>query len=219
MADLVHIPFLPVRWQGKADEFYRRAATSINNILKGGPMPPQWRDNVADFNSARVTGASQPTWSALKDGIYAWEFSNSTMNELHVSFHIGHDQCTTEGYRKLYPHIHWCGVGGSGTVRWGMEYTYAKGHGQEAFPASTTVYIEQAFDGTDYTHQIAETPDGDALDLSNLETDGLLLARIFRDASHANDTYNGTSCFGLYADLHYQASYFGTPQKSPNFFG
>ena len=219
MADRTHIPFLPVSWAGKAEEFYRRTSTAVNNILKGGPYPPQWRDNIADFNAARVTGARQPTWTAFRDGIYAWSFSASTMNEVHVSFHINHDQCATEAYRKLYPHIHWAPTNtNTGTVRWGIEYTFAKGHQQEAFPSSTTVYIEQAATGTAYTHMIAETPDVDALDLSNIETDALLLCRVFRDASHANDTYDA-ACFGLYADLHYQASYFGTPQKAPGFFG
>lgn len=220
MADRTHIPFLPVSWAGKAEEFYRRTSTAVNNILKGGPYPPQWRDNTADFNTARVTGASQPTWSAFKDGIYAWKFANGTMNEVHVSFHIDHDQCTTEAHRKLYPHIHWSGDSATNdtVVRFGIEYSFAKGHQQEAFPASTTVYIEQAWTNTDFTHQIAETPDVDAIDLSNLETDGLLLCRVFRDAAHVNDTFDG-NCFGLYADLHYQASYFGTPQKAPNFFG
>ena len=212
-----HIPFIPTSWAGTPEEFYRRVATAVNRILQGGPYPPQWRDNLSDFDTARVTGASQPTWTTFKDGISKWSFGNTTMNEVHVSYHINHDQAIAGEYRKLYPHVHWVGVGGTGTVRWGFEYTYAKGHGQEAFPATTTIYMEQAFSGTDYTHQLIESTT--AIDLSSLEADGVMLARIFRDAAHANDTYDGTACFGLFCDLHYQASYFGTSQKTPDFFG
>ena len=173
-----------------------------------------WDDITADLNGARVTGASQPSWSVFRSGIYAWEFSASTMNEVHITFHIKHDYA--EG-TKVYPHIHFSTTGtGTGVVRWGFEYTVAKGHDQEAFPESTTIYVNYDITSNkQYQHLIAEASDADAFDA--YETDSLVLTRIFRDAGDAADTF-GSTVHAFTADLHYQADKTVTPNKSPPFY-
>lgn len=177
-----------------------------------------WDDEVKSFSSARVTGASQPTWAAIKNDIYGFRFSATAMNELWLSpFHIGH---TYKPNTKVYPHIHWINPGtNTGVVRWGFEYTVAKGHQQgtdSIFPESTTIYLEQAAKGTRYEHMIVEASDDQAF-LTNIEPDTLILTRVFRDAAHPNDTCTD-AVFGLMSDLHYQKGYWATRNKSPNFY-
>lgn len=214
LTKLDHLPFVPESWQDFR-EWVRKASITINGILNGGPFPARWGDYVADINSARVAGANTPTWRAMTDSINAYSFSNTSMNEVWLTVHINHD------YKRgtnLYPHVHWAPDNtNTGTVRWGIEYTIAKGHNQAAFPASTTIYIEQAGPGTALQHMIAEASDGQAFD--GLEPDTLLMMRAFRDAAHANDTYAGTNgAFGLYVDIHYQQDRRGTVNKAPNFY-
>lgn len=174
-----------------------------------------WRDELGSINAAKVTGASQPSWANFTDGIYAYEFSASAMNEVWLVYHINHDY--KEG-TNIYPHIHWSTLGThTGITRWGIEYSYIKGHNQGAFPASTTVYLEQAASGTAKQHMITEVTDGNSISSVGIEPDGLILIRAFRDGGHDNDTCTDTA-FAFYIDLHLQVSHFATPNKAPGFF-
>lgn len=172
-----------------------------------------WEDSLADISAGRAIGANAPTWSTFRNGISAYAFSASTMKEVWVNSHITHN------YRagsKVYPHVHWSTTGtDTGTVRWGIEYTAQKGHNQGAFPATSTIYLEQAASGTAYQHMITEASSTDAFN-TNLEVDSLILMRVFRDAT--NDTCTDTA-FAFFVDLHYQVDRaYGTLNKAPNFY-
>lgn len=168
-----------------------------------------WRDITSDIN-VKGTGSNNPVWATVRNGISAYTFSATVMQEAWVNFHINHDYAPGT---PVYLHVHWVNPGtNTGTVRWGFEYSYAKGHGQEAFPASQTVYVEQA--PSQYTHMIAEISTG-ILD-TVLETDGIIMVRVFRDAAHANDTCTDAVAL-IMSDVHYQASKWATKNKAPNF--
>ena len=171
-----------------------------------------WDDITADLATGKVAGANVPTWTSFRDGLYAYAFSATTMNEIFVVFHIKHDYADGT---KVYPHVHWSpGVStATGTVRWGFEYSVAKGHQQEAFPASTTVYVEDTLSVADqYGHRITEVTDAQAFNA--FEADTLIMMRVFRDA--ANDTFSDVA-FGLTADVHFQTDRQSTPNRSPPF--
>lgn len=172
-----------------------------------------WDDITADLSSGKVAGANVPTWSTYRDGISAYSFSASALNEVWVTFHVKHDYA--EG-TKVYPHIHWSpSTTSTGTVRWGFEYTVQKGHQQGAFPTTTTVYVEDTVSSADqYGHRIAEVSDTDAFDA--YEADTLILVRVFRDGAHANDDFPD-AVFGLTADVHFQVDKQVTPNRSPPF--
>ena len=170
-----------------------------------------WRDEKGALSSAKPGGTS-PTWTTFQGGISRWSFGPSTSaEELNVDFHIQHDYVPGS---LVYPHIHWQNNGvNTGVVRWGVEFSVAKGHGQEAFNGTTTVYLEQAADGT---HQVTEFSDAQAFNTS-IEPDSVVCVRVFRDGAHANDTCSD-SVFGLFVDLHYMAYRLATPNKAPSFY-
>lgn len=175
-----------------------------------------WEDYTADIGAAKPGLTNPPDFIAFRNGIVCAAFDDGTDEDVFVNFHIKHD--FKEG-SKIYPHCHWSPGNNTdtGTVRWGIEYSIAKGHQQEAFPATSTVYIEQAAStGTAYMHYIAETPTADALDSSSFEPDTVIMCRVFRDANHANDTFTGDA-FLFQVDLHYQKSKVGTKNKRPDF--
>ena len=171
-----------------------------------------WDDITADLSSGKP-GATSPTWAAFRNGIYAWQFGASTDDELFITFHIKHDYA--EG-SKVYPHVHWSpNTTSTGTVRFGMEYTIAKGHDQEAFPATSTIYVEETLSSNkQYQHFVTECSDAQAFDA--YEADTLILMRIFREGSHANDTFPD-GIFALTADIHFQVDKQVTPNKAPPF--
>lgn len=198
---------LDVNW-GPAHKWYISTDRDSDGRSEGA-----WDDLTADLSAGRAVGANAPTWATFRDGLSAYSFANNTMNEVWINFHILHD--IDEG-SLMFPHIHWGpNTTATGTVRWGFEYTMAKGHQQEAFPASTTVYVNDTIAvNSQFQHRVAEVAEAQAL--VALEPDSLILCRIFRDASHIDDTFpNGA--FGFTADIHYQKTKWGTINKSPDF--
>lgn len=174
-----------------------------------------WRDNIVQLD-VQPGNPDAPALNVFRDGIHAFNFFAGEMSEAFASFHIDHDYALGTA---LYPHIHWAvNTTETGTIRWGIEYTLAKGHGQMAFGPTTTVYVEQSSDGTQYKHYIAEVSDANAIPGTNIEPDTLILCRFFRDGAHPNDTL-AADAFVFCVDLHYQADRAATPNKVPNFYG
>lgn len=175
-----------------------------------------WRDNIVQLQ-VDYNNPDAPSLNIFRDGIHGYTFPAGQFTECFAWFHVDHDYALDT---KLYPHIHW-GFQGSdiGTVRWGVEYTVAKGHQQQAFGETRTVYIEQETTGIPFTHMVSETSDENAIDgtLFGIEPDTLILTRFFRDGTHPNDTLEG-DIFVFILDMHYQANRLTTPYKRPNFF-
>jgi len=183
-------------------------------VQRSDPAHSGWNDVLADISAGRGIGVNAPTWATIRDGIKAYEFSATAINEVWVNLHILHDYLWGS---KVWPHIHWTTTGtNTGVVRWGIEYTYARAYGVEAFPATTTIYLEQAASGTAYTQMLAEPVEADGILLPNCEPDGVLLCRVFRDAGHANDTCTD-GAFALFADLHFQSDGYLTNERNRGF--
>lgn len=173
-----------------------------------------WADLLASIAAGKAVGANAPTWATILGGLAAYSFSATIMNEVWVSFHIPHDyQVGT----MFYPHVHWTTGGvNTGVVRWGIEYSFARGYSTDAFPASATIYLEKAATGTAYKHMISEAAEGAGVSIATLETDGILLCRLFRDAANAADTCTDAA-FGLFVDLHYQSDGMLTNERNRTF--
>ena len=181
---------------------------------------PAWRDILGGFTNARITGTNQPTWTMVANdgagstGVYAYAFSPTFLNELWVTFHINHDYAIGTAF---YPHIHWLPDNtNTGVVRWGIEFSAAQGHNQAIFGNTVTIFIEQAAPGIVNRHMLAEIPDP-GVTVPNSEPDMLILARVYRDATHVNDTFTGNA-IGLNLDAHFQVDRDSTLNKEPPFY-
>lgn len=176
-----------------------------------------WKDNISTFTIRAFTGGNNPTFGPITGNIQGLLFSPSNMNQVWCDYHITHDIALGT---KIYPHIHWCPITNStGVVRWGIEWTIAKGHGQGAFTAPQTIYLEHAVtQPSPLVHMVTEATDLQAILNSNIEPDAMLKFRVFRDGSHPNDTFpDGVHAW--MADIHYQAARIGTKNKAPDFYG
>lgn len=187
-----------------------------------------WHDIIGAIN-IRQSGASVPTYSLYRDNIYQYAFSKTVLQEVFIEFHIPHDYVMGT---NLFIHAHWSqsvvDTGGAasapGVCKWSFESTYAKGYAQAAFPASRTVSVTQTASSTQYMHQIAEvqlsatSPGATQLDSAQLEPDGIILVRCFRDPGDVADTVNELT-FLHFVDIHYQSTAVGTKQKNgPTFW-
>lgn len=174
-----------------------------------------WRDNIVQFD-VEVGNPNAPVLNIFRGNIKRYVFFAGELSEAGASWHIDHDYAMGT---PLYLHVHWvCPTIATGTVRWGFEYTIAKGHQQAAFAEPTTVYVEQAANGTPYMHYVAEVSDANAIPGVGIEPDTVIVVRCFRDGGHPNDTLDA-DVFGICLDLHYLAAQHTTQNKSPDFFG
>jgi hypothetical protein len=115
----------------------------------------------------------------------------------------------------IMPHIHWSPGNSTdtGAVRWGFEYTWANAEAApgDAFPATTTIYFDDAAHGVAYSHQIATFP---AVSGMGMRKSSVLMCRLFREGGHANDTFN-TNAFAISFDLHIQLESSGSITEYP----
>jgi len=63
----------------------------------------------------------------------------------------------------------------------------------------------------------ASSPSASQLDTDDLEPDGIILVRCYRDPGDASDTLNQVP-FLHYVDINYQSAGIGTKQKAPVFY-
>lgn len=173
-----------------------------------------WRDIVSEIE-ARGSGANDPTFAVYTGtSFYMYQFSATTMQQVYLQVHVPHDYVPGT---DIYFHVHWSNAAATpntGSVVWGFEYSFAKGHQQAAFPASSTVTVTQACNATRYHHHIAETA---AVTISGLEVDGIIMLRVYRDAAAGGDTCTD-AVFVHTVDIHYQSTNMATKQKAPNFY-
>lgn len=173
-----------------------------------------WKDLLAPIATAKLPSVSAPTWTAFQPGgggnLYQYAFAVGDM--VFLTYHVNHDMAQTG---LLYPHMHWTTDGtDTGNVQWKFEYSYAKGHNQEAFTnsSSTIITVEEAATGIPYQHMVTE----DTVGIPVFEPDTLIICAVSRIAASSDE--NTDTVFGLSLDAHYPATYVGTPQRAPNFY-
>ncbi len=174
-----------------------------------------FRDLTAELTVKGTTG-SDPSFEAFRGGLYAYSFSPTVTQSVFMTFHVQHDYAPGT---PIYFHTHWASNTPTtgGAVRWGFEYSIAKGHGQSdgygEFVVQSPVYVSTTVTAQ-YRHMVSETT---AITNSAIEPDSLILVRMFRDATAPEDTYTD-KVFGFTADIHYQTDRYSTPNKSPTFY-
>lgn len=205
----------------KQDPDIRDIVERINFLLNAYGTPASIDDSVyQDYlisGTAVGIGVNAPDLANLRDGLYLYAFAGTgaTVEQAFFTVHLLHD--IKPGSKPTF-HIHWTHnvASPTGNVKWNIEYSYARGYGVDAYPATTTISTVQAA-GAQYTHHI--TPDDDMeLTLTNMEPDMVLIGRIYRDPTDGSDTF-GNDAFLIQIDLHYEVGQIGTYQRNRPFNG
>jgi hypothetical protein len=179
-----------------------------------------WHDLVGQiYLAAAGTPAEYITY---RGGIRALQFDES--DEAFIDFHIPHDYVPGS---HIYIHTHWShdsAIVTGGSVTWGFEMMYAKGHQQAAFPAPVTPSAVQNADTTQYWHHIAEVQasttggSGVAIDTSLIEVDGIMQVRVYLDSNDITTSGGLVKPFLHFVDIHYQSTNLATKNKAPDFW-
>lgn len=149
----------------------------------------------ADFQFFRNNGAGS-------EGIRSYLFDAGTEESVFFSAQIPSDYM--EG-TNLNPHIHWAPTSvATGNVVWGLEYTWVnKG---SVYPLSTLSIASPApTNGIRYNHYETQFP---SINGAGKQVNSVIICRLFRKASDAQDTYNGDAA-AMEVDFEYQSDKLG----------
>ncbi len=198
--------------------------TSGKGILVDTVSPTYgWKDLIGRISIRGLAFANDPNAVNYRGTLKQFQFAVN--DEVEVEFHIPHDYAPGT---DIHLHFHWSHNATTvtgGSVTWGAEVSYAKGHNQAPFSAPVTFTVAQNASTTQYQHMIAEgqlsasSPSASQIDTDNLEPDGLILVRIFLSANNLTVSAGGIpEPFLHFADIHYQSTQTATKQKAPNFY-
>ena len=179
-------------WQ----EGVRDLSEVMRNVIYDTAQPIRYNSTIVPLIAVQGSGVNAADIIQFRDngsgstGVYEAAFDDGIEEEVQFSIELPERYAQ---YTDIVPQIHWSpgSSTGTGTVRWGLEYTVAVVG--SAFPTTTLIYVEDAGSGTAYDHQ---TADFAAIDGSAITIDAIIAGRLFRDATHANDTFTGDA-FGL----------------------
>lgn len=185
---------------------------------------PSKQDYIAGWGfyeaDVRDTGGKDaPVEAPFTGGVYLPTFASNKEQSFQTKFKVPVQYADLS---SIYPVIEFSVLGTSaGVVRWGVEYTVARGFnnaGSSHFDPSQTVYLEQAIDpATDQLgHFTLTVEDVQAILPDNLEPGSAILARVFRDVKHVNDTYAGDAYFVNYGYA-VQTDRFSLAARTPDF--
>lgn len=182
-----------------------------------------WHDMLGPINVRDTTSPTNPSYNVYRGGIRAYQFAVN--DEAFVEFHMLHDYAPGT---DIYIHVHWSHAATTvtgGSVTWGFEVSYAKGHNQAAFSAPVTASVLQTASTTQYQHMIAEvqlsaaSPSASQIDTDNLEVDGVILVRAYLQANAMTVSGGGVpEPFLHLVDIHYQSTGITTKNKAPGFY-
>jgi hypothetical protein len=200
-------------------------STPANQTLRLGQ--PVYDDLRVPLERGALAGGNNPTFTKFKDngagsvGVYAYSFAYQAVagNEEELFF----SQQLPHGYKEgtdLKPHIHWSPAvsGAAGQfVKWGLEYTIANVDG---------TYGNTAIIKSDASGASTATTSGDStltagkgyvtaigtISGTGVEVSAMLICRVFRNSSHADDTL-AQAAFGCEIDFHHQIDTLGSRQE------
>lgn len=173
---------------------------------------PVWKELPASSFQVYKAGYTNPDLVTLIGNILAPGFDATIEEAIGIRYNIPHDISVGS---SMYPSVRWSpSTTNTGVVRWGIEYSMAE-RDTGTFLSSTTIFIEQAGGSVTNAHQSIEFADGDKI-LAPLPNT-IIAAKVFRDATHINDTFTGEAILHT-ASLHYLADYVGTPSRDPDFY-
>ncbi len=169
-----------------------------------------WEDLQAPAYALQKGGVNDPDFGKIKDngagstGVFAYLFSQTLEEELFFSFLLHH--AYKEG-TDVTPHLHWAPVDANvGTVRWGLEYTWA--NQLVVFGNTTLIYVEEAVNNNEDKHIRSDFA---VIAGAGKVIASLLIGRVFRDATHLNDNY-GSDAALFEMDIHYERDTMGSRQ-------
>lgn len=158
------------------------------------------------LSSVRVGASSPPDFGVVLGGLSSYLFSPTADEQVYFAVQMPHGR---KPGTNIYPHVHFMPTtAGTGTVRWGLEYSWADLN--EVFGTPVIIYTSKEVNELDNEHILSGF--GGITGSSNTGLSSMLICRLFRDADHADDTYPDDAAL-LEIDFHYEISTIGSADQ------
>jgi hypothetical protein len=168
-----------------------------------------WDDIRVAGSNLKLLGSKDPGFEAFTGGVYAYYFADEAVNEDEVFFSIQIPHDYKEG-SDVTPHVHWAPEDNTaGNVRWALEYEWQ--NIGTAYAGTTTITVDAASPAVAKQHAVGTFS---AITGTGKTISSMMLCRLYRNSSHANDTLTGKKAYLLEFDLHYQKDTMGSRQIS-----
>ncbi len=180
-----------------------------------------WRDLLGQIRT-RGVGATDPNDAVYRGNIKAYQFIVN--DEAWIDYHIPHDYVMGT---DIHLHFHWSHTSAivtGGSVTWGADVTYAKGHDQAVFPATVNPTVVGNASTTQYQHMLDEvqisaaSPSAVQIDTDDLEPDGVIMVRVYLVVNNITSGGAVPDPFLHFADIHYQSTNIATKNKVSDFY-
>lgn len=162
-------------------------------------LEPTLRDGVG--NPAEL--------ATFKGNTLAYRFVSGSTTETYVNWDVPFNWAIGT---DLYAAIHWSPAAstGTGTVRWGLEFTYAAVNG--TFGDTNTVYVDTTVGSSSaWKHiQAVSSPFSGSLASPNTR----FLIRLYRDGAASEDTFPDDA-YLIGIDFYFRVGKFGTSSYTP----
>lgn len=198
--------------------------TIVYRLVKGSPLTFAEEDG----NFADLAGRTAQAWMmdglepTLREGVgnpaelasfkgntTAYLFVPGSTSETYVNWDLPFNWAPGT---DLYAGIHWSpgASTNTGTVRWGLEFTYAPVNG--TFGDTNTVYVDTAVSTSSAWKHIQAISSPFSGSMAELNT--RFLIRLYRDGAASQDTFPDNA-YLVGIDFYYQVNKFGTPSYTP----
>ena len=206
--------------------FNKVAGSGIKVDIASPTFP--WRDLEGLIYTDTTAPATNPKVSEFITGVFSWSYDDGA--RCHFSFHMPHDYAPGT---DIFIHVHWAHNAtavAANTISFSIQACFAKGFGQEAFPAPVTAVISHPLVNIAttprYQHMVSEvqlsapTPTSALMDTDLLEVDGLIIGTLTTTIPAASFSGGNPDeeVFIFTVDLHYQSTGIGTKNKAPSFY-
>lgn len=185
-------------------------STEVDGTLVFTGNATVWNDICVPLSATQVNPAtSKPDFAIFRNGVYAFGFDDAADESVNFTAEIHHDW--REG-SMIYPHFHWGiatagSAGGAENVKWGLEYTVANKTG-DTFGATTTIYSDTIDIQNESQYEAFMTSVGSGIDMTGYTISNIIIGRLFRDTSVANDF--APDAYGFIFDFHYEIDTVGS---------
>jgi hypothetical protein len=165
-----------------------------------------WDDLRFPASAIKRLGTTDPDWVNLNGGLFVLAFDGAGARDEEIFF-MAQLPHTYKQETDLKHHLHWGPIDGtSGNVSWCSECSWQNPDGG-AFPASSTTCVDVAAGAVAKAHLFDDivTYDGTGLLISVMG-----ICRLYRNATHANDTYDNKDALLYETDFHFQRDSIGS---------
>ena len=188
--------------------------------IKLDTLNPDWgwedMEGIIEYEAGAITEPTLELWNGnIKKRVF------DVGDECFITSHFKHWYAPNT---DVFYHVHWSHNSATlttGSPKFVLEGTYAKGHNQQAFGTPFSVIISEPASTTKLQHMVTEVQISNAggldglLDTAILETDGILECRLYLDSN----TMDGDARpFFHQADGHLKSTGLPTKNKTPDFW-